>query len=108
MNARFNVYINGQTTKLTLTPGQRLHHYKAYQTEEGWNSELEVWTHEGDHVSLYYCNDGVDCDGRLTREGELICPLDMLKAHEHEGEFYPVWEEEKHWQRDYYAEAMGY
>ena len=108
MNARFNVYINGQTTKLTLTPGQRLHHFKSYRTDEGWSSELEVWEHRGTYVYRYSKDDGVDCDGRLSQSCELICPLNDLQSHEYEGIKLPTWQRLKAWQRDYQAESRGY
>lgn len=107
-NARFWDYINGSDVKITLRPGQQLHHFKAEPTEEGWTSALNVWKHEGDRVTLLSKHDGVDCDGRLAGGGECWCAIDDLAAREVDGVKFPDWHEGDRWQRDYQAEAAGY
>lgn len=115
-NARFWHWHRDSVVKLTLTPGQVLHHQSGGPDEEGWSWSGNTWTHDGDTVTWEWCDDGVDCDGRLTRGGALVCPLTELQAdrreQEQEGERiafrFPNWTEHRQWQRDHAAEAMGY
>jgi len=108
-NARFWTYINGGPVKLTLHPGQRLTWGKWERTDEGWSSEAYTWTHEEQWVSLQWCDDGVDCDGRMRRGGKSFVPLTSLHAgNTMDGITYPAWREKDSWQRDYQAEAAGY
>lgn len=109
-NARFNVYVNGGTVKITLKQGQTLAWHKFERTDEGWHSEAETYEHQGDGVARSSYSSGGDCDGRLDREYEDYCPLDKL-AHwqsEGSGELYPDWQDVRSSQRDYFAEAMNY
>lgn len=66
---------------------------------------------EAGMVTLDYFDDGVDCDGRLTRSGILECPADRLASFLpcYEGAMpRPEWQEKQARQRDYAAEAAGY
>ena len=117
-NARFWHFHRDSLVKLTLTPGQVLHHQSGGPDEEGWSWSGNTWTHNGDTVTWDWCDDGVDCDGRLTRGGELVCAVTELQAdrrknnqdhdQEDEGMAIPDWTEQNRWQRDHAAEAMGY
>jgi hypothetical protein len=119
-NARFWFWINGGWVKITLKPGQSLSHYIAWSHDEGWSSESNQWTHQGDSVECSWAMDGKDCDGRLTRHGELncsLCCLDSISMSEddegnirpgNEGIFVPDWQKASSGQRDYAAEAAGY
>lgn len=112
-NARFWVYINDSHAKLTLTPGQSIHHYRGERTDEGWRSETHVWTHEGSFIRQDWCSDGVDCDGRMTWSATGECALDRLGAHcgyaaPPGTPPMPDWQNIERSQRDYSAEAMGY
>lgn len=112
-NVHFWDFINGGPVKLTLKPGQKLHHYQAEPTDEGWHSELNIWEYVAPdgYVLVEHESDGVDCDGRLSRGGhrwfyiedaaEGYCP-------DEDGIVYPLWQSGEHWQRDYQAEAAGY
>ena len=117
-NARFWVHVNGGPVKLTLRPDQELSWGYAVRTDEGWASESYTWSHEGDHVRLKWCDDGVDCDGRLTRYGESHASLDELlvdppscsdsERHVYENVLWPLWRKDYAGQRDEYAEMAGY
>lgn len=115
-NARFWIYWNLGPVKITLRPGETRNLFYGVQTDEGWASEALTYTHEGDHVRRSWIDDGVDCDGRLTRCGEDVCPLGELHSNEpyhEEGEptpdwMWPAWQKESSSQRDYSAEAMTY
>ena len=79
------------------------------RTDEGWSSEGCTWSHDGAGVRCQYGSDGVDCDGRLRRGGELYAPLAALHAGRTVDDVtYPAWEKVESWQRDYQAEAAGY
>ncbi len=118
-NARFWTYANGGPVKITLRPEQSLTYYKAESADEGWSSETVTWTHEDTHVLREWCDDGRDCDGRLTRSGEDQCSLDELQSGGEpyidgddpslwEGVVWPAWEEAGRRQYDEYAEMAGY
>lgn len=74
-NARFWEYINGSLVKLTLRPGQRLHHSHSETTDEGWSAESKYWEYDADWstVSFVSVSDGRDCDGYLSRTTEGQC-----------------------------------
>ncbi len=116
---RFWIWINDGHVRLTLRPGDVLCHCVGGRTDEGWSSEQHVWTHEGDHLELTVDTDGVDCDGRLSTNATLACPIGNVHAHEFgdfdddrqrvsTGLFGPAWERVSAGQRDYSAEAAGY
>jgi hypothetical protein len=110
--ARFWIFYNDGFIRLSLKPGQTLSFGKRYGTDEGWHSESESFEHCGEYVALHWGSDGVDCDGRLSRGGELHCPLNQLAARYVEdgprGYDLPEWEKVEESQRDYSAEAAGY
>lgn len=109
MNARFWTYWKGSWVKLTLRPGESVAMSHHSRHEEGWSSTSEEYEHCGDHVRLTIENDGTDCDGRMSSEHVLVCPIDNLRARVgHDGTLIPEWERESSRQRDYSAEAMGY
>lgn len=112
-NARFWILgRNSNPVKLTLRPGQSLAHYTFTRTDEGYSATFERYTHEGKHVLCQWENDGRDCDGHSTREGESMSPLGMLrdgwKDDTDSTVIYPAWQQVSESQRDEYAEAMGY
>ena len=111
MNARFWHFGPCGPVKLTLRPGQSLTHSTGGRTDEGWSQSSTRWTHEGETVHLEWCDDGSDCDGRLTRTGENRCALDRLHNGNVCPEFgivYPDWQEARVSVRDYSAEDAGY
>jgi hypothetical protein len=118
-NARFWIWTPGGPVKITLRPGQTLRHYQGHATDEGWASEADTWTHQGEFVTNDWCHDGSDCDGRLTRVGSRECKITQLRevppnyewmtAEEAElNVIYPQWCEVSRSQRDEYAELAGY
>lgn len=111
-NARFWHYGPHGPVKLTLRPGQSLTHSTGGRTDEGWSRSSMQWTHEGDAVLLEWCDDGSDCDGRLTQTGGGRCALGRLASGESDPEapevIYPAWQTGVASVRDYSAEAAGY
>lgn len=110
MNARFWVWWNDGWVKLTLRPEQKLECGWRKPTDEGWSSYYESWEHDGSGVLCQSEDDGVDCDGRLTRNWEGYCPLERLSWVETDDLEVnrPAWERGNAYQRDYSAEACGY
>jgi hypothetical protein len=108
--SRFWVRINDGYVRLTLRPGQQLHHYAGGRDEEGWSSEAHIWSHEGDHIRLEWMSDGVDCDGRLSDNTVCVCDLDKLTSRHvlDDAPLVPAWEHIEHEHRDYEAEKAGY
>jgi hypothetical protein len=89
--ARFWVWINDGWVKLSIPPGEPWEWCHAHPTDEGWSSESIRWTNDGQCVTREWCDDGVDCDGRLTRSGSDYCPIEQLRAN-------AVCERESMWQ----------
>lgn len=114
INARFNTYNAGGDVTLTLTPARPvLRHYAGGATDEGYDLTVETWElgrlDDGrDAVFRSWHRDACDCDGRLAEGGELVCPVDRLRAREVDGVLYPDWDAVDQYQRDYQAEAAGY
>lgn len=113
-NARFWVFENQSYVRLTLKPFESLSMHSGGLTDEGYGYFWSRWTYEAGEgvVTLEYSSDERDCDGRLSRGGELACPvaeLDGLEPAWEGGERRSDWREaEPAWQRDESAEAMGY
>lgn len=110
-NARFWDYVNDSWVKITLRPGQQLHHSYGGPTEEGYRWGTTSWEHEGDRVVEIDDIQSRDCDGRMDTHGEYACPLEELNGRP--SEFSPVgrvpnWKRVSSRQRDYSAEAAGY
>lgn len=128
MNARFWVFENDGWIKLTLKPGQSLTWSHGGRDEEGYSWTGERWTFDGLLVINESSYDGRDCDGRISRETVLTCPVGFLQGKPAEAarlvtfgqedpwsfEVWepmpprPEWERARASQRDYSAEAMGY
>lgn len=112
-NVRFWDFINGSPVKLTLRPGQKLHHYQAAPTDEGWHSNAHSWeyVHPDGIVLVEYESDGVDCDGRLSSGGTrwfYDYEADAGYCPDDEDHCYPRWQADEYWRRDWQAEAAGY
>lgn len=111
-SARFWIYWH-DWTKLTLKPGQTLHHSYTNKDEEGWSRCAASWEHRGDAVVEKSYFEGRDCDGRISTSKVFRCPIGLLQSVREECPDQPMpprpdWEEVNSWQRDYAAEAMGY
>ena len=98
-NARFWIHWRGTFTKLTLRPDQVLNLRRYSQDEEGWSSEGERYTHEGDHVRCDWGWQGRDCDGLIGDSGAHLCPLTLLEAEVVKDT--PGWPENTRWWRMY-------
>ena len=108
-NARFWVWGAGDSrVKIKLRPGCALSHRRTWDNGEGWSSEAQTWSHEGDHINREIYRSGTDCDGRHSSEQTDICALEQLGEIEHDGAHWPAWKSRRASQRDYAAEAMGY
>lgn len=117
MNARFWTYhpVADSFVKLTLKPGQTLHHWQGWPTDEGWSSAAMTWSFDGEVVCREVIHDGQDCDGRLTTMRRQQCALADLRVmreddtlRDHKSPWLPDWSDVSSSQRDYAAEAMGY
>lgn len=120
-NARFWVWHNCWT-KLTLRPGEKLAHSYGGRTDEGYYYGREEYEYdeERDVVVLTIVSDSRDCDGRLSEERIIECPIGELRSRdicaekqdaadrEDVGIFIPNWRRVSSRQRDEYAEAAGY
>jgi hypothetical protein len=98
MNVRFKV---ARGTVLSLSPGQTLRHWKGGPTDEGFSYKETQWHYDGDHLYLQVDTDSSDCDGPHSSHDEYIA------IPPRSGE-YPSWERISGYQRDIYAEMMGY
>lgn len=117
-NARFWTWTNGGPVKLTLRPGQALTWHTSGPTDEGWKTETTTWSYDADEVVIgrRWETSERDCDGRLERGDAAICPIHALADYlipdpEFRDVRYPAWQDDpegRAWQRDHYAEAMGY
>ena len=134
---RFWVYSDGAYVRLKMKEGDSFERLSGGPHEEGYCWVAEQWDHNGDHIAFTSASDSRDCDGRLYQVTELACSVDKLSAVPTEADHYtckckgfdrheyldevsfvhraecfrparPDWEEEKSFQRDEYAEAMGY
>lgn len=127
MNARFWTSHHGDgedsygDVRLTLRPGQAIEIRSGGPAEEGYSYSREVFEFDGSYVWLHVSNDSRDCDGRMTSERTLRCPVGLLRSHRPEyhtwtesgtvvthGNPRPYWEEVDGCQRDFTAEAAGY
>ncbi len=120
MTARLMTYSSALRAPVlvTLTEGEPAwEHSSSGATDEGWHSEWERFTLDGDRVLREWGSDGRDCDGRLSRSGSDWCPVDRLaalvpyqweQAPETAPYRLPDWQSGERRQRDYNAEAAGY
>ena len=78
-NARFWVFKHTGPVKLTLRPGQTLHHYHGERTEEGWTSTAESWfypRHGGPVESGPRFNDFREITAKFGSTGTCGHPID--------------------------------
>jgi hypothetical protein len=118
-NARFNTWHSGSGPEdggyvtLTLRPGQKLSHYSARQTEEGWSGEGVTYEYDRDamEVRCDCLSEGCDCDGPIEDVRGFHCPIIDLRAGEGPDDglpMVPIWHRGGSFHRDAYAEAAGY
>ncbi len=115
-NAKFWVYWNGDWVKLKLKPDQGVTARSFQWTDEGFSETIEEYYYNSERnvIESTTHNRARDCDGPIDYHSRYYCNVNELMYHEEgEDEFgwnppRPKWEKTKSWQRDYYAEAMGY
>lgn len=110
-NIRFWDFVGTGLVKLTLKPGQTLHHHRSWHNGEGYSWEISEYQVEDDVVVNNFGFGGRDVDSRMSGGCTTICPLDKLKArpaYNQPGYFIPEWKRESEYQRDYSAEAANY
>jgi len=108
--ARFWEDHNGAVL-IKISAGQTLHHSQFSRTDEGWNRYSRSISFDGETVTLEWCSDGTDCDGRMTRGGTVCCSVENLARGYTDlelGVTFPDWQNGADYQRDHAAEAMGY
>lgn len=111
MTARFWEYTDAGLVRLALREGQTLRHWAGGPDDEGWWSEARTWSLADGVVIRETIHDGRDCDGRLTRYHNEVCPvadLALEPAYDAPGYLVPAWQEAGSSQQDEFAEAMGY
>lgn len=116
ISIRFRMWFDGRQRRITLAPGQQVTFSTHRTTEEGWGSEAVSLTLENRVLRKEWVTDGCDCDGRLTRDGHSSCLASArakVRAVRAAGETaprerYPAWQRLESWQRDEFAEKMGY
>jgi hypothetical protein len=121
LNARFWEFVNGDWVKLTLSPGQSLKWSAYIPDEEGYEYKEYYWIHKRHSIYNQQKIACRDCDGRLDRHYVYKCPITQLMGKQIDAGIFgdsrtefekqvrlPKWAELKSWQRDYYAEEMGY
>lgn len=115
--ARFWVWVNGGWVRLSLLPGECLSWRSFRYTDEGWSEVFNTWHHHFRAVRWEWSESALDCDGRIDRGGEMVCPIGQLSdrdvyslcdADENRGILAPEWEPVERYQRDHAAEAAGY
>jgi len=109
-NARFWIFHIEGYVKITLAPGDFLHHSRGWNHDEGWTVEFFTLAYDGAVVEMSGGTDGTDCDGRMETAHAYECKLALLKVHEVEGTEikFPQWDHVSASQRDHTAEAAGY
>ncbi len=110
---RFWVWYKDSPVRLTVALNQTVETIDAGPTDEGWYRKDNSYTLElADDgflvVTRKWCDDGRDCDGRLTRYGEDQCTRPQLSEGYEDEEHsirYPAWQQtRKTRQHDEYAE----
>ena len=109
---RFWEFVNNSWVKITLAPGQILHHATGGPTDEGYSFEHVVYDYSGAITREITC-EALDCDGRLDRFYEQTLERIELTAAgpsmmDHPAGPRAIWADGKSSQRDYPAESAGY
>ncbi len=125
-NARFWIHYNDDWAKITLKPGQTIKFYSGGPTDEGVSHASETYEYDDheDVVIAQFTYWGRDCDGGYQWNSDYYARVSELKAVDEEplyertnfrGEEVnitlprrPRWMQKHEWQRDQYAEQMGY
>lgn len=121
-NARFWHFHRLSWVKITLRPGQALHHSHSYEHDEGWSCEAFKLSYhvQARAIREEWLDSGTDCDGRHRSTGEQECSLADLHAVRSYGEepmsyhggeriFRPDWQKSKETECfDQFARAAGY
>lgn len=110
MQARFWTHHNG-LVRIKLNAGQTVSHSHGGATDEGYSWTAETYSFDGHTVTCEWHTDSRDCDGRMTRGGEVACSVRNLSRGFRDDECgvtFPEWQEIEAHQRDHAAEAMNY
>jgi hypothetical protein len=110
---RFWTYENGTPVRIKIERGQTLNWWAYSLDDEGWSSRAVTWSIDDERNVLVaeYISRGRDCDGLHESGATLMCAPDELEnGADMDGVRYPnfKYEEMDLWQRDHYAEQMGY
>lgn len=108
MQARFWEWINGGWVCIKINPGQELNWATGGPCDEGYHIEYHNWEYDEDCIIRRYSSVGRDCDGPHEYHYDATVRIDRLEAVEHDGIVTPEWVEADSWQRDVFAEQMGY
>lgn len=108
--ARFWTYYKGSVVRLTVEEGKELVLSSGGPTDEGYSYTTDTfWVRDGylhNRVERSSC----DCDGPLYSTNNYRAALTELNDswNDYVQVYYPSWERMCGWQRDVYAEKMGY
>ncbi len=102
-NVRFWTHGPAGDVRLTLRPGQELSTCYGGPHEEGYEWTAVGWSYDGCEVRRTCDREGRDCDGPWRAGGE-----STWRPGRDRGNGWPVWVVENTYQRDAYAEQMGY
>lgn len=95
-----------------LAPGEKRYRESFSRHEEGHSGRAETIEYDAEEniIRLTVDSSGRDCDGPHSHHAELVCPISKLATdfNQYSGRVLPDWKEVKAWQRDIYAERMGY
>lgn len=106
---RFWHFVNDGPVLLKLRQGQTLAHVEGGPTDEGYSYTAVQFEFDGATVIRRETTRAQDCDGRIDRCSDAICPVvDLAAGGDLDGVRYPAWQWADSSQRDYSAEAMGY
>ena len=107
---RFWYYWNRGYVRITINKGQTIKFSQYHLTDEGYHCEGALFRFDGRTLEQEVGGSSRDCDGPYSSGYTLICDVDEIAAIS-AGEpniRRPDWKEVNSFQRDYYAEAMGY
>ena len=98
---RFKTRYKGSEVTLSIAEGQKISTIDGGPTEEGWSSVSHDYGLSGGVLVDEICNDGCDCDGRLTTNSVLV-------ANQVRDNGFPDWREVSSSVYDAYAQAANY
>ena len=110
----FPYYWQGKSIPIMVYVGDKvLLDTGRYRTDEGWSREAAQFEFDGETVTLERFSEGRDCDGYLSSNDRLTCPVSDLAAHFYEDDggatkHAPLWQRKESEVCDAEAQRAGY